>query len=349
MRVLFKLSTLLTVLSAVVIFMGASLQAHAEETVSLTFASPYPLGHPSDIMAKKLMSKVEKASNGKIKFSYFPAEQLAKSGDLLSTCRSGIADICQIHVTYFSGKLPYSNTIVLPFWTTATEGAAIFQWMLENVSAVQAEYKRYGVRPLYGMTTPSYNVGTVEKPVRSLKDLAGLKLKTAGGIYDDIAERYGIIPVTIAASETYSALQHSVVDGVVFNYPSIRSYHLDDLLNYITWGMRAGGYPGVTVINLKTWNSLPRSYQNIIAKAAHEMSQVAGHYWDQHQKEAREEFESEGIEIYELTPEQKRKWGEKLNGLAKQYISEMEDRGFDKIGNVVAQYKKAAKRITSHE
>src|SRR5690606_41860863 len=123
----------------------------------------------------------------------------------------GGADFGQAHITCSAGQRPSSNVVVLPYWTAATGGSAILQSMLENSPELQEEFAKYGVRALEGHTTPSYDVATVDKPVRSLEDLKGLKLKTAGGLYDNIAKRYGIVPVSIPAAETYESLQRGQI------------------------------------------------------------------------------------------------------------------------------------------
>ncbi len=317
----------------------------ADGEIRLKFASPYPAGHPSDLMAKQYIAEIEKLSGNKVKISYFPSEQLGKAKDMLSVCGKGVADFCQVHITYFAGQLPYSNVVVLPYWTTATEGSAILQSMLENSPELQEEFAKYGVRALEGHTTPSYDVATVDKPVRSLEDLKGLKLKTAGGLYDNIAKRYGIVPVSIPAAETYESLQRGLVQGVVFNYPSIRSYHLNDLVKYITNGMRMGGYPGATVISLRTWRKLPKDVQDAIMEASRIIAASEGKRWDDLHQVVREEFRAQGIEVYDLTPEQRNEWAKALEGLGDEYVAEMERRGFDKIRKVFDDYKATAERI----
>ena len=320
--------------------------AQADSTITLKFASPYPVGHPSYVRAKEYIEDIQKLTNNKVKFSYFPAEQLGKAKDMLTVCGRGVADFCQIHVTYFAGQLPYTNMIVLPYWTSATEGTEIFKEMLETSPELQEEMHKYGVKGMVGTTTPTYDVATVKKPVRKLEDLKGLKLKTAGGIYDNIAKRYGIIPVSIPASETYEAVQRGVVDGVVFNYPSIRSYHLNDLIKYITNGMRCGGYPGAIVVNEKTWQKLPKDVQDAIMKANHNAMAKEGHRWDTLHKEVMQQFKNQGIQVYDLTPEQRVAWRKVLNGVGEEYVTEIEKRGFTKARKVFEDYKKIAERVT---
>lgn len=319
--------------------------SRAEDAITLKFASPYPVGHPSYIMAKEYIEDIQKLTNNKVKISYFPAEQLGKSKDMLTVCGKGLADFCQIHITYFAGQLPYSNIIVLPYWTTSTEGTEIFQYMLDNSPELQEEFHKYGVKGLSGTTTPTYDVATVKKPVHSLEDLKGLKLKTAGGIYDNIAKRYGIVPVSIPATETYEAVQRGVVDGVVFNYPSIRSYHLDDLIKYITNGMRCGGYPGAIIINEKSWAKLPKDVQEAVAKATRTAVAREGKRWDDMHLEVMKQFKDKGIQVYDLTPEQRVAWRKSLDGVGEEYVADMEKRGFSKIKKVFEDYKKVAARV----
>ncbi len=317
----------------------------AQETITLKFASPYPVGHPSYVMAKEYIEDIQKLTNNKVKISYFPAEQLGKAKDMLTVCGKGVADFCQVHITYFSGQLPYSNIVVLPYWTTATEGTEIFQYLLDNSPELQEEFHKYGVKGLAGTTTPTYDVATVKKPVRNIEDLKGLKLKTAGGVYDSIAKRYGIVPVSIPATETYEAVQRGVVDGVVFNYPSIRSYHLDDLIKYITNGMRCGGYPGTIVINEKAWQKLPKDVQEAVMKASRTSVAREGKRWDDLHLEVMKQFKDKGIQVYDLTPEQRLAWRKSLEGIGEEYVAEMEKRGFSKTKKVFEDFKKIAAKV----
>jgi TRAP-type C4-dicarboxylate transport system substrate-binding protein len=313
--------------------------------ILMKFASPYPVGHPSYLMAKDYIDEIHKLSGNKVKIAYFPAQQLGKAKDMLNVCGKGVADFCQIHITYFAGQLPYSNVVVLPYWTTAAEGSAIYQKLMETSPEIEQELRKYGVKAMLGTTTPTYDVATVKKPVQKLEDLKGLKLKTAGGIFDIIAKRYGIVPVSIPAAETYEAVQRGVVDGVVFNYPSIRSYHLNDQVKYITNGMRAGGYPGTIIINEKSWAKLPADVKDVITKVNRGIAAREGAKWDALHQEVMAQFKKQGIQIYDLSPQQRMVWAKALDGVGDEYVAEMEKRGFKQIRKVYADYRKIADQI----
>jgi TRAP-type C4-dicarboxylate transport system substrate-binding protein len=143
-------------------------------------------------------------------------------------------------------------------------------------------------------------------------------------MYDKIAKRYGINPVSIAASETYEAMQRGIVEGCIFNFPSIRSYRLNEQLKYITNGMRCGGYPGAVIINEKRWEKLPADIQKGILAAAQDATNRWGVYWDQMHDEAVQQYEKQGIQIYYIKPEERAKWDAPLKGVEEEYIKDVE-------------------------
>ncbi len=298
--------------------------AQGQQPIELKWASPYPVGHPSYVMALEFIDFIHKRTNNKVKVAHFPAEQLGKAKDLLIICSQGVADMAQIHITYFAGQLPLNNVAQLPFYTKASEGSKIYRRLLDTSQEIKQEFHKYGVKGLEGHTTAQYDVATIKKPVRDPEDCKGLKLKTAGGMYDKIARRYGIVPVSIAATETYEAMQRGVVEGCIFNFPSIRSYRLNEQIKYITNGMRCGGYPGAVIINEKKWDKLPAEIQKGILQASEDATKRWGVYWDQQHDETIKQFEKQGIEIYTLKPEERTKWDVPLKGVEEEYISEVE-------------------------
>ncbi len=311
-------------LFAVFAFTAGTPGAGAQQPIELKWASPYPVGHPSYVMANEFINFIHQRTNNKVKVSHFPAEQLGKAKDLLILCSQGVADMAQIHITYFAGQLPLNNVSQLPFYTKASEGCEIYRRLIDTSPEIQQEFKKYGVKALEGHTTAQYDVATMKKPVRSPDDLKGLKLKTAGGMYDKIARRYGITPVSIAATETYEAMQRGVVEGCIFNFPSIRSYRLNEQIKYITNGMRCGGYPGAVIINEKKWEKLPAEIQKQIILASQDAHKRWGPYWNEQHDETVKQFAKQGIEIYAIRPEERAKWDAPLKGVEDEYIAEVE-------------------------
>ena len=299
----------------------------AQETIKLKWASPYPIGHLSHHHAVQFIDLIHKYTNQRVKIDYFPQEQLGKAKEMLYLCSQGTADLAQVHITYFAGQLPLNNVAMLPFFTTATEGTEIYARLVEASAEIRQEFQKFGVRVINVNTTPQYDIGTVKKPVQKPEDARGLKLKTAGGMYNIIAQQYKILPINIAAVETYESIKRGTVEGVIFSYPSIKAYRLNEVLKYYTLGLKMGGYPASVVVNEKRWQQLSKDIREAISKAAVEMNKIMGKGWDDHQEELSRQFAKEGMVIYRIPPEGRAAWETPLKGIEEFWIKDVEKKG----------------------
>ncbi|MGA2956999.1 MAG: TRAP transporter substrate-binding protein DctP [Thermodesulfobacteriota bacterium] len=301
--------------------------AYGQEVIKLKWASPYPITHLSHKLGVKHVELIHKYTNNKVKITVFPQEQLGKAKDMLYVCSQGTSDFSQIHVTYFAGQLPLNNVAMLPFFTTATDGTEIYIKLIKTSPEIRQEFQKFGTRVLTVNATPQYDIGTVKKQVKKPEDAVGLKLKTAGGMYNIIAQQYKIHPVNIAAVETYESMQRGTVEGCVFSYPSIKAYRLNELLKYYTFGLRMGGYPGAVIVNEKKWNALPPDIQQGINKATEEVGKLWGVAWDREQQEMRKQFEKEGMVIFPIPAADRPMWDAPLKGIEELWIQDVEKKG----------------------
>lgn len=297
-----------------------------QQTFTLKMSDYYPVTHiASRDLAKFFIDQVEKATNGRVKIEYYPAEQLGKLKDQLNLASQGVVDIAIAPASFLAGQLPLNTVMILPEWTKASEGSAVYNKLAKGV--LMEEFQKHGVRPIFMYTFPQYNVGTVNKPINSPEDLKGLKLKTSGGLFDKIAVRYGVVPVVVPSPEIYESTMRGVVEGNILNIISARQYKVDELEKYHTYGLALGGYPVAYVINEGAWKKLPEDLQKAILKAGEEASKHAGEVFDQEEQKLIKEFEQKGMKIRYITPEEKEKWLAPLKGIEQEWIDEMEKKG----------------------
>lgn len=301
--------------------------AEAAEAIKLKFADSYPVGHLGYRSNQHFNKRLEEITKGKVKVDYYPSEQLGKLKDLLKLCSSGIADICYVPPSFYAGQLPLSTVMILPFWTEATDGSKIYQRLVFESPEIMNEFKKYGVRPILGNATCQYDIGTVNKQVKMPADVKGLRLRTSGGLFDKIASKYGITPVSIASPEVYEATQRGIVDGVVFSYASVKGYRVNDLEKYHTLGLRMGGYPAAYVINEKKWQKLPKDVQDAILQAGNDASRFYGENWDKEQNELSVSFAKAGMVITKISKKDLAVWMQPLKGIEEEWIKDMEKKG----------------------
>src|SRR5882672_6298934 len=98
--------------------------ARAEDTpVQLRFSHWVPKTHPMHGAAVAWTESIDKASNGSIKITIYPAQQLGKAFDHYNMARDGIAEVSHVNPGYEPGRFPIIGAVELPFiFSNATEG-----------------------------------------------------------------------------------------------------------------------------------------------------------------------------------------------------------------------------------
>ena len=320
--------------------------AHASDKVyTLKIADSFPVKHPVNKIITFFMEEAKKQSNGKLEFNYYPAQQLGKQTDLLKLCQKGLVDVVYVGPSFFPGQFGLNTVTVLPFYSSAAEGTKIYNELYKNSAEIRKEWESNGVTPLLMMTASQYNVGTNDKKVTQPSDMKGLRLKTAGEIFDSIVKRYGAEPISMSFTDTYEAIQRKIVDGAIQALASAKGYRLYEVEKYHTYGLRFGGYPAAYAMNMKAFNKLPEDIQNVLFKAGDETEEFGAKLWDNMDASLIKVFQEKGMEIYQVPPDKKTEWFAPLSGIEEEWIASLEKRGQVAARPVFEQFKKICEEI----
>ncbi|MBX6378296.1 MAG: TRAP transporter substrate-binding protein DctP [Clostridia bacterium] len=277
-------------------------------------------------MAKPWMERVTELTGGRVKFDYYPSEQLGKQKDMLDMATNGVADVTMVVSTLFPGQLPLTGFITLPgAFQSSTQGTRVFLAMMKEEPIV-GEYLKNGVRPLVPAMLPPYEVFS-KKPVRRPQDLKGLKVRTTGGSQEYAVKALGGVPVAIATPELYTALQRGTVDGTVISYASAKEYRLDEVVRYGTSGASVTSAIILYVIGEKVWQSLDSDIRKAMEQAGQEVALSLADYLDAQTTAVAKEFAGKGVQIAYLTDEEKKEWRQVLAPVWDQWVGDMTAKG----------------------
>ena len=139
---------------------------------------------------------------------------------------------------------------------------------------------------------------TVDRPILSPEDLAGLKIRTQESPTSmRMVQALGGSATPIAWGELYSALQQGVVDGAENNPPSFHlSRHYEVCKHYSL--DEHTGVPDVLVISTKIWEDLSPEFQQILQEAADESAIYQNKLWKEATERALEVVQKAGVTIY---------------------------------------------------
>jgi TRAP-type mannitol/chloroaromatic compound transport system substrate-binding protein len=112
-----------------------------------------------------------------------------------------------------------------------------------------------------------------KRPLRTLADFKGLKIRAPQGMNGDIFTRLGAAPVQLPGSEVYTALERGVVDASDWGTLSMNEdlgYH--KLAKYPTWPGFHSMPMGEISVNQAKWDALPADLKAIVEGATRDFA-----------------------------------------------------------------------------
>lgn len=316
----------------------AAAPAHAQDKkLVLRVADSFPQGHYLSRYATKYwMETVTATTKGAVEFEHYPAEQLGKAKDLLALTLSGVTDVGYVGTSYVSDKMPLSAVAQLPgSFATACEGTLAYWKLAKDGILAQKEFAPNGVRLLFTLVLPPYQVGTTKQKIEGLKSLEGLKIRSTGGALDAVVRKLKAVPVQISAPEIYEAMSRGTVDGGVLPFSSLFPYELHKLLKYSTIGENLGSFVANYVISEARWKKLPENVRKAMEDAGEAATKRACALVDKDQDADIEKLRQAGMTLVKLPATEHAALAALMASVGQEWAETLDKRG--KSGTEVLQ------------
>lgn len=275
---------------------------------------------------KPFAEKVAKETDGEVTVKVYmggelgsgPAEQYNRAVD-------GVADIAFGLPGYTASNFPQTLLTELPGVIDAESGT---QRVIDNIDMLSDEYKRV---QLLGLWNNAPNLlFTAEKPIRSLEDLNGLKIRVPSRNAGLVVEAWGGSPVSMPAPDIYNAMQTGVIDGAMIDATTLKSFRLSEVTMYITTGMKSTISSFFLIMNRDSFGDLTEEQQQVLLDAGHEAALNANASWLDIADKTLDEFAgTEGKEVITLSPEEAEKFNEASAPVVDKVIEQAEAEGIE--------------------
>ncbi len=261
-----------------------------------------------EIGAKAFAEKVELFTDGRIKVQVFTGGTLGKALNVSETVKNGIAQAGHTWMGYDWGK--DKATVVFGGFAGSMDSERMLHWLYEGGGAqLQREFRmeKFGVvsMPLFIRTAEAFLHS--RKPVRSMDDLKGLKLRTAGA-WLEISKGMGAAPVTTPGAEVFTALERGAIDATEWGtlYENISSGFHKVAKYVVIPGVHQPVAPFELVINKEAWEKLSDKDKALVEQAAKLVTFETWTKIGDEDAKALEFYRKEGNEIIELDAEVQR-------------------------------------------
>ena len=227
---------------------------------SATNKEPYQLG--LEAFGKKL----KETTNGKFEVKVFPSCQLGSEKEMTEGLFLGNVDVATSATTVVTNFIPEFIVYDLPFLFNSDEHFYKASDGAPGKFFVDACAKK-GIRLLAIYDAGVRHIAS-KKPVNSMNDLKGMKIRTMQSqIHIDAFNGFGAKATPMAFSEQFSALEQGVIDGVEASNTSC--YNQQFYRPAPNWAL-VSWYRCVTAMMMseKKFQSYPKDVQKAILEAA---------------------------------------------------------------------------------
>lgn len=206
--------------------------AYAQDPVDVRISFNQPETSPAWREAiKPFGDELESESNGQFRVTHYPGEVLHTVADGFRAAATRISEVTSAWPVYSANSFKLFHATELPLALPNSDVAAVRVVDELYPTYFKDEYERMGIYLAFNAVTPVYDILTT-RPVNSLDDLQGMKIRAAGGGITDIVERLGATPVTMTITDAYTAFQQGVVDGIILNTADMVAYRLHEVGKY---------------------------------------------------------------------------------------------------------------------
>jgi len=243
--------------------LAAGTAAAQEVTLRLHHLLP-PVSQAHKNMLVPWADKVMKESGGRIKIDIYPAMQLGgKPPQLIDQVRDGVVDLVWTLPGYTPGRFTETEVFELPF--IHKDIASTNKALTEFLEKHGDEYKDYKV---IAMFVHAGQVIHSRMPIRTAKDLEGIKIRTPTRTGGWMIEAMGATPIGAPVPKIPEMLSKGVVDAVLIPYEVTVPLKVHELVKYHT--ILAGDVERVNTstfiiaMNKQRYESLPDDLKKVI-------------------------------------------------------------------------------------
>ncbi|MBI5583347.1 MAG: TRAP transporter substrate-binding protein [Deltaproteobacteria bacterium] len=306
-----------------IIFLSGSYSG--AEVIKLKAANYLPTTHKMSLLTDKFCQEIKKRTNGRVEITYYPGGTLLNPSQMFNGINTGIADIGVSHIQYTRGRFPVTEIFDLPLGFPSG-------WVATQVSS--DFYHKFkpsewdSVHLLYLNTSGPLILQTIKKPVKTLEDLKGLKIRGTGQM-TEVLKALGAVAVPLPMPDVYESLRRGVIEGIMVDLSTLKYWRFAELVSYVTSTWNLGtGITFYCAMNKNKWNSLPPDIQKIFTELAAEAKDWQGALWNEMDIEGVEAFKAKGGQIIPLSDAEVLKWKKAVEPLIGDYKKDLIAKGY---------------------
>ncbi|MDO5529613.1 MAG: TRAP transporter substrate-binding protein [Paracoccus sp. (in: a-proteobacteria)] len=319
------MKTIKTALMAAAAFALPAGAAFSDTTLRLAYWVPATIA-PASAGIIPWAESVTEASDGRIQFQLYPAQQLGAAPDHYDMARDGISDISWVNPGYTAGRFPIFALTEVPFQVSdSIDGVrAIHEWYMQYAEEEMPDVKVCVFHPHAPGALHS------KAPMNTPEDVRGRAIRPAHATMARFISQLGGSPIQVPAPEAREAIARGTADAVTFPWGSMYDFSLYDETKY---HLDMPFYMSVQtlVINKDAYNGLSDEDRAVIDDhCTPEWSARMAEGWHADDMAARDRLIEDGTHTFhEPSEDEVQAWRDAAEGVLNAWREDVSGRGSD--------------------
>lgn len=288
-----------------------------------TYAENQPEGYPTTLGAYRFAELVNERTQGRIRINVHSGGVLGDELAVIEQLQYGGIDFARVSVMTMGEVDPKLNILQLPYLYQDSA----HMWRALDGEIGQEFMSSLETYQLHGLSW--YDAGArhfyTTEPVGRLEDLNGKRIRVAESeLMKALIHALGAVPVPMAYSDVFSALETGEIDGAENNWPSYTFTEHHKVAKYMVLDGHSR-IPELQLASQATWNKLSKQDQVTIKACALESALYERQLWAEQEEASRKKAEQSGVVTTQLSDAETRHFCDAVTELYEQYGGEYQE------------------------
>ena len=310
-----------TIVLTVAVLLTSGYGVALAETYLFKYANTQSENHPRSQSMVFFKDTLEKASQGRIKVDLYFSGTLGKEAEVLDMVKMGSVQGCRGGLFERANKKYLLYT--LPFLFGNAEKVVAVMRSDFGKSINKGAMANGFYIPATGVAGGMRNITCSKRPVKTVADLKGLKMRTPPiDVTIRTFKALGANPQQVAYTETYMALKTGVVDGQenpFSNAVDMKFYEAQKYLSVVNWQV----HPDPFYVNPAWYNGLPNDMKAIFDAVSEAAMIYSDTIW-LNSEQSYYNILSQKLEVNDIAPGDRQGFVDGVKGVWQYYV----DKGY---------------------
>ena len=292
-----KLATL--ILALVFVCCAALATADMGPTLNIKLAENQPEGNPITEGMHKFADLVKEYTEGTVTIEVYSNAALTDEASSIDQLQLGSLDFSRVNTNSLAPTVDEFGVFAMPYLFTSTE-QKYRALDGEAGDAVMAKLDDYGMVGLYFWEAGARCFYTTSKPIRTVEDLKGMKIRVQQTeVAISMVRALGAEATPMDYAEVFQGLQTGIVDGAENDFVSYYTSGHYEVAKYYSLDQHMAP-PAILLMSKTSWDKMSEAQQEAVRKAAYEAAVWQRQAMQDYQQESRAACEAAGCEIIDV-------------------------------------------------